>query len=248
VQGVDAEGLCGAQDDQRARGRGFAFGFGAGFVSGAGSAGGRASCIARLSSSISRRSSASSSWALLARGLVGEGRRRGLELLAVVAAQQAGEQVGGAEAEAGEGVPHAAGALLEPEIDLEGPGDVAAEELGEGVVAHAQQLLEQGHGEQAGGAAALEDQLGEGDLGQVEAGLRVDDPQVLAEAHALCDLLEGDVAAAAGVVEPTIAVLLDLHAEGVADPCCGAQGRGGTGRDGGPPRLRSRRVRPSRCD
>src|SRR5262244_1047502 len=51
--------------------------------------------------------------------------------------------------------------LASLQVHLERPGEVAAEELAQGVVAHADQLLQQRYRQQAGRVAILEDDLGQ---------------------------------------------------------------------------------------
>src|SRR3954468_3731402 len=97
------------------------------------------------------------------------------------------------------------------QVHLERPGHVLAEELRERVVAHPDELHEEGNGKQAGGTAPLDDDLGQGAGGEVLARLGVGDVDVLAALDQLGELLEGDVAAPRRIVEPPVAVFLDEH-------------------------------------
>src|SRR6185312_13771648 len=93
-----------------------------------------------------------------------DGRRRGRRLAAPAgeggaAEEEAGQGVRGGEGDAGEGV--VGGERLRPllglEVELERGGEEAPEELGQGVVPHADELEEEGDGQEAGGAPALQD-------------------------------------------------------------------------------------------
>ena len=71
-------------------------------------------------------------------------------------------------------------AALGLEIEIERAGDVAAEELGERVVGEPDHLGEQLDRQEPRGVAGLEDDLGQRRLGEVLAGLGVDDAELRA--------------------------------------------------------------------
>jgi hypothetical protein len=80
---------------------------------------------------------------------------------------------------------------------------------GEGVVREPDHLGQQLHRQELRGVARLEHELRQGLLGQVVVGLGIDDADVGAHPDLGGELLERDVPAVAGIVEPAVAVLLD---------------------------------------
>jgi hypothetical protein len=88
--------------------------------------------------------------------------------------------------------------------------EVARQERVELVVVEADELAQEADRQQVPALAVLlQDDLGEDRAGDVLAGLGVVDDEVLAAAHHLAQLVEGDVAAGGRVVEPPVRVLLD---------------------------------------
>src|SRR5262249_10452330 len=130
--------------------------------------------------------------------------------------------------EGSEGVVEAPQAAPGREVHLEGPAHVAPEEVGQGLVSHADELDQERDREEPGGVPVLEDDLGEGGSSEVGAALRVDHLDVRAGLDALGDLVEADVAALLGVVEAPVPVLLHQHgttpdrSPGGAGPCAPA--------------------------
>jgi hypothetical protein len=125
--------------------------------------------------------------------------------------EQAGEGGGGLEREGREGGEggDGLGALARLVVDLQGDGEEAPQEFRQClVVAHADELEQQRHREQARSAVFFDD-LEQGDLGKILAALGVDDPDVGAGQDPLLELFEGDVLAVGGVVEPPVGVFLD---------------------------------------
>ena len=95
------------------------------------------------------------------------------------------------------------------EVEIERVRDVAAEELRERIIGEPDHLREQLDGQKLRGVAGLEHELDEARLGEILAGLRIDDANIGATADLRRELVQRDVARVARVVEAAIAILLD---------------------------------------